>query len=127
MYLICVLPKQSWNTIEDSIFTSEEKISVEFVTNKSWSGYNYYKGNFESVVQINTDHPITIDRALILSAHEAYPGHHIQNIFREMIYKNYGWLEFSVYPFSVQMDPSMKEVQMQELIYVSLIEFTMKR
>ena len=57
-----------------------EKFRMEFVNNKSWSGYNYYQGNFESLIQINTDFPITIDRAVDLGCHEGYPGHHVWNL-----------------------------------------------
>jgi len=56
---------------------------MEFVNNKSWSGYNYYQGNYESLIQINTDFPITIDRAVDLGCHEGYPGHHVWNLFIE--------------------------------------------
>ena len=72
---------------------------MEFVNNKSWSGYNYYQGNYESLIQINTDFPITIDRAVDLGCHEGYPGHHVWNLFieRELVGKR-GWIEYSVNP-----------------------------
>ena len=31
------------------------------MTNKPWGGYDWYKGNFHSVIQVNTDLPIYID------------------------------------------------------------------
>ena len=34
-----------------------ESFAVEYVTNKPWGGYNWYKGNFHSVIQVNTDLP----------------------------------------------------------------------
>lgn len=76
-----------------------EKFRMEFVTDKSWSGYNYYQGNYESLIQINTDFPITIDRAVDLGCHEGYPGHHVWNLFieRELVGKR-GWIEYSVNP-----------------------------
>ena len=74
------------------------------MTNKPWSGYNWYKGGYYSVIQINTDLPIYIDRAVDLAAHEGYPGHHANNVLLEKnLVKGMGWLEFSVYPlFSPQ-------------------------
>ena len=51
-----------------------ERFTVEYVTNKSWSGYNWYQGNFRSLIQVNTDLPIYIDRAVDLACHEGYPG-----------------------------------------------------
>src|SRR5262249_41244835 len=45
----------------------DERFSVEYVTNKSWSGYNWYQGGFRSLIQVNTDLPIYIDRAIDLA------------------------------------------------------------
>jgi hypothetical protein len=81
-----------------------ENFSVEYVTNKPWGGYNWYKGNYRSVIQVNTDLPIYIDRAIDLAAHEGYPGHHVYNALLEKnLVRDRGWVEFSVYPlFSPQ-------------------------
>ncbi|MHA7873121.1 MAG: hypothetical protein ACX939_12285, partial [Hyphococcus sp.] len=43
-----------------------ERFSLEFVSDKPWSGYNWYQGDFESLIQVNTDFPIIIDRAVDL-------------------------------------------------------------
>jgi len=76
-----------------------EKFKMEFVSDKPWSGYNYYQGNYESLIQINTDFPITIDRAVDLGCHEGYPGHHVWNIFIEQeLVRKRGWIEYSVNP-----------------------------
>jgi hypothetical protein len=81
-----------------------ESFTVEYVTNKSWSGYNWYQGNFRSLIQVNTDLPIYIDRAIDLACHEGYPGHHVYNALLEQhLVRERGWLEFTVYPlFSPQ-------------------------
>jgi len=81
-----------------------EHFTVEYVTNKSWSGYNWYQGGFRSLIQVNTDLPIYIDRAIDLACHEGYPGHHVYNALLEQhLVKDRGWLEFTVYPlFSPQ-------------------------
>ena len=81
-----------------------ENFSVEYVTNKPWGGYNWYKGNYRSVIQVNTDLPVYIDRAIDLAAHEGYPGHHVYNALLEKnLVRDRGWVEFSVYPlFSPQ-------------------------
>ena len=83
---------------------SSERFTIEYVTNKSWSGYNWYQGNFRSLIQVNTDLPIYIDRAVDLACHEGYPGHHVYNALLEKhLVKDRGWVEFSVYPlFSPQ-------------------------
>lgn len=81
-----------------------ESFTVEYVTNKSWSGYNWYQGHYHSVIQVNTDLPIYVDRAIDLACHEGYPGHHVYNTLLEKnLVHDRGWLEFSVYPlFSPQ-------------------------
>ncbi|MEO5721086.1 MAG: hypothetical protein ABIR71_06415 [Chthoniobacterales bacterium] len=83
---------------------SNESFTVEYVTGKSWGGYNWYQGDFRSLIQVNTDLPAYIDRAVDLAAHEGYPGHHVYNVLLEKnLMRDRGWVEFSVYPlFSPQ-------------------------
>jgi hypothetical protein len=77
----------------------EESFTVEYVKDKPWSGYNWYQGNYRSVIQVNTDLPIYIDRAVDLAGHEGYPGHHVYNVLLEKnLVRDRGWIEFSVYP-----------------------------
>ncbi len=82
----------------------EENFKLEFVSDKPWSGYNWYKGNSFSLIQVNTELPIYISRAVDLGCHEGYPGHHTYNALLEAnLVKKRGWIEFSVYPlFSAQ-------------------------
>ncbi len=81
-----------------------EDFVLEYVNDKSWSGYNYYQGKSKSLIQINTDFPIFIQRAIDLACHEGYPGHHVFNALLEQnLVDSKGWKEFSVYPlFSPQ-------------------------
>ena len=81
-----------------------ESFTVEYVTNKSWGGYNWYQGQYKSLIQVNTDLPIYIDRAIDLACHEGYPGHHVYNALLEKhLVRDRGWVEFSIYPlFSPQ-------------------------
>ena len=76
-----------------------EAFVMEFVTGKPWSGYNYYKGNYKSLIQINTDLPIRISRAVDLGCHEGYPGHHVLNLMvEEQMARKNGWKEYEVNP-----------------------------
>ncbi|HET7706770.1 MAG TPA: hypothetical protein VFM36_11825 [Thermoanaerobaculia bacterium] len=78
-----------------------ESFTIEYVTNKSWSGYNWYQGNYKSLIQVNTDLPIYIDRAIDLACHEGYPGHHVYNVLLEKnLMRDRGWVEYSVYPLN---------------------------
>lgn len=77
----------------------DERFTLEFVTGKSWSGYNYYQGGHHSLIQINTDLPVRVDRAVDLGCHEGYPGHHALNMLLEQrLTRERGWIEYSIYP-----------------------------
>jgi hypothetical protein len=81
-----------------------EKFNLEYVKDKPWSGYNWYQGNYTSVIQINTDLPMGIERALDLACHEGYPGHHTYNVLLEKnLVRDRGWVEYSVYPLNSPM------------------------
>lgn len=83
---------------------AEEDFTLEYVTNKPWGGYNWYKGHYQSLVQFNTDLRIFIDKAIDVGSHESYPGHHVYNMLLEKnLYAAKGWVEISLYPlFSPQ-------------------------
>lgn len=80
-----------------------ENFELELVTGQSWGAYNWYRGDNNSLIQVNTDQPIFIDGAIGYGCHEGYPGHHVQGISAERLYRDRGWVEFSVMPlFSPQ-------------------------
>jgi hypothetical protein len=86
-------------TLAHITLPESERFTVEYVTGKSWSGYNWYQGQFRSVIQVNTDLPVLVDRAVDLACHEGYPGHHVYNVLLEQhLVRDRGWVEFSVYP-----------------------------
>jgi hypothetical protein len=85
-------------TLEHIALPAGERFTVEYVSDKSWSGYNWYQGEYRSLIQVNTDLPIFVDRAIDLACHEGYPGHHVYNALLEKhLVRDRGWLEFSVY------------------------------
>lgn len=81
-----------------------ESFTIELVTDKPWSGYNWFKGNASSLIELNVDLPRRVDQVLPLMTHEGYPGHHTELTLREkLMYREKGYLEYSVYPlFSPQ-------------------------
>lgn len=85
-------------TADEMALPSGETFTVEYVNDKAWSGYNWYQGGFRSLIQVNTDLPIFIDRAIDLACHEGYPGHHVYNaLLEKTLVRDRGWPEFSVY------------------------------
>jgi len=76
-----------------------ERFDLALVTDKPWSGYNWYQGGYHSKIEINTDLPVRIERARDLGCHEGYPGHHVYNALLEQeLVEKRGWIEFTVYP-----------------------------
>jgi hypothetical protein len=85
-------------TLEHLRLPEGERFTLELVTGKPWSGYNWYRGSYESLIQVNTDLPFYVDNAVNLAAHEGYPGHHVFNaLHEERLARARGWLEFTVY------------------------------
>ncbi|KQS68409.1 hypothetical protein [Modestobacter sp. Leaf380] len=60
-----------------------ETVQYEVVTDKPWSGFNYYEGGYRSRVAINADLPHRLGQLPHLVAHEAYPGHHTEHCRKE--------------------------------------------
>lgn len=91
-------------TLKHIKLAENEKFIVEYVKDKPWAGYNWYKGNNYSVIQVNTSLPFYVDRVIDIAAHEGYPGHHVYNsLLEQTLVKGKGWKEFTVYPlFSPQ-------------------------
>jgi hypothetical protein len=86
-------------TVEHIALPPTERFNLAFVTGKSWSGYNYYLGGYKSRIEINTDLPIRLSRAIDLGCHEGYPGHHVHNLLlEEKLSRGRGWVEFSLLP-----------------------------
>jgi hypothetical protein len=60
-----------------------ETITYEVVTDKPWSGFNYYLGNYRSTVAVNADLKQQMANLPRLVAHESYPGHHTEHCRKE--------------------------------------------
>jgi hypothetical protein len=60
-----------------------ETISYEVVTDKPWSGFNYYLGDYKSTVAVNADLKQQMANLPRLVAHESYPGHHTEHCRKE--------------------------------------------
>jgi hypothetical protein len=91
-------------TLEYISLPEQESFAIEYVVGQPWSAYNWFKGNAFSLIQVNTDLPIYINRPVGLACHEGYPGHHVfHSLLEEKLYKGKGWVEYLVNPlFSPQ-------------------------
>ena len=91
-------------TLAHLALPANERFELAYVTDTPWNAYNWYKGDYHSLIQINRDFPIPLDRAIDLACHEGYPGHHVYNArLEDALVRGRGWVELSVYPlFSPQ-------------------------
>jgi hypothetical protein len=81
-----------------------ERFDLEYVKGTPWNAYNWYQGDYRSLIQVNLDFPIPLDRAVDLACHEGYPGHHVYNaLLEQSLVRGRGWVEIAMYPlFSPQ-------------------------
>ncbi|KAA8966322.1 DUF885 domain-containing protein [Mycobacterium sp.] len=60
-----------------------ETVNYQVVSDKPWSGFNYYLGNYRSTVAVNADVKQQMSQLPRLVAHESYPGHHTEHCRKE--------------------------------------------
>ena len=70
-------------TLKHMDLPKDESVKLELTGDEPWAAYSLYLGHHRSVVTVNVNFPITIDRALDLACHEAYPGHHTFNMTQD--------------------------------------------
>jgi len=74
-----------------------EDVEVQYVSDKPWAAYNYYRGGLRSRIEVNTEAPLSPSFVAELAAHEAYPGHHTEHAWKEQgRVRDAGELEYSV-------------------------------
>jgi hypothetical protein len=75
-----------------------EHVEFELVSNQPWSGFNYYLGDLQSRVAVNTDLPVLSTSLAHLVAHESYPGHHTEHTRKEVgLVRRRHWWEESIF------------------------------
>jgi len=75
-----------------------ETITYEVVTDKPWSGFNYYHGDYRSTVAVNADLKQQMSNLPRLVAHESYPGHHTEHCRKEAgLVAELGRLEHTIF------------------------------
>jgi hypothetical protein len=78
---------------------ASENFKLELVKDKPWAAYNWYKGDYQSLIQVNVSLPIYARQMAGIMCHEGYPGHHVLNtLLEERLVKARGWIEYTVYP-----------------------------
>jgi hypothetical protein len=74
-----------------------EGLEVELVADVPWAAFNYYLGDLRSRIAVSTDLPLPATFVGELTAHETYPGHHTERIWKEtQLVRQRGWLEEAI-------------------------------
>ncbi len=70
---------------------ADESVDVQLTSGQPWSAYNYYLGSGRSLIEFNTDIPVSALSILPTFAHEGYPGHHTESLLKELsLYREKG-------------------------------------
>lgn len=73
---------------------ADEEVEIRLTSNQPWRAYNWYLGNGRSLIEFNTDIPVSALTLLATFAHEAYPGHHTEHQLKEQqLYREKGYAE----------------------------------
>jgi hypothetical protein len=99
-----IVPVGEWlvATFRDRVATTiglpdDEAIRIRLVRCQPWTGYNWYDGGRRSRFDVNTDLPLPAADLVHVAAHEAYPGHHTENAWKEAeLVDRLGRLEASI-------------------------------
>ncbi|MFX0061934.1 MAG: hypothetical protein ACFFC7_07070 [Candidatus Hermodarchaeota archaeon] len=74
-----------------------EALEIKLASQQPWSAYNWYLGNYRSLIEFNTDFRSLITTLATTMAHEGYPGHHTEHCLKEsLLYRQQGYIEHAV-------------------------------
>jgi hypothetical protein len=65
---------------EELVSAADGTIELAFVSGISWDATARPLGDDRTRIEINSDVPLDLTRALRLACHEGYPGHHLQHL-----------------------------------------------
>ncbi|MFX1251880.1 MAG: hypothetical protein ACFFCZ_09750 [Promethearchaeota archaeon] len=84
-------------TLELFELPSSETLEIKLTSQQPWSAYNWYLGNYRSLIEFNTDFRSLITMLVSTMAHEGYPGHHTEHCLKEsLLYRQQGYIEHAV-------------------------------
>jgi len=91
-------------TLQRMTLPEGESFVLEMVSGNPWGAYNWYQGNGQGLIQVETTRPKLLDTSITLGCHEGYPGHHaFSSLLEQQFLQQRGWIEFSILPlFSPQ-------------------------
>ncbi len=75
---------------------TDNGVEYRCVSDKPWSGYNWYQRGFKSLNEFNVDRSFNKDTLASVIYHEY--EHHVSNLWRERLYHDTGNIELSIVP-----------------------------
>jgi hypothetical protein len=80
-----------------------ESFELELVSGERWFGFVRRLGGLRSRISINTDHPFPAGDLVYFVAHEGYPGHHADGVWKEQaLVRERGRLEVAMTMYGPQ-------------------------
>ncbi len=74
-----------------------ERVELRTISNVPYAAANFYRGDFHTVIEMNTDVPFNVLELVDTLCHEVYPGHHTECILKHQhLYIERGYVEHSV-------------------------------
>ncbi|KLK89172.1 hypothetical protein SZ63_01650 [Methanoculleus sediminis] len=84
-------------TAERLLLPAGERLEIGYAAGEPWEAYIRYLGDGTSLIRVNADLPVTVDRTLAYACHEGYPGRHTMRAIREAaLVRARGWIEHAV-------------------------------
>lgn len=92
------ITRKRTNDLFEDILPESESFNVRLTEEKvGWAFFNHYKGNFNSVIEINPFQPLYWTTFIPNAAHEGYPGHHTEFTVKDYVLnKQLNWCEHSI-------------------------------
>ncbi len=92
-----VLREVCRRTCEFVDLPENEGVQLRTVSDKPFDAANFYQGNYQTVIELNTDRPFNALELVDTLSHECYPGHHTECILKDQhLYRERGYIEHSV-------------------------------
>lgn len=86
-------------TLAHIALPANEQVTLNVMSDMPWVGFTEYRGDSQSIVHLNGDVPVHIERAIELGCHEGYPGHHVHaTLIEQEMVKKRGWVEYTYIP-----------------------------
>jgi hypothetical protein len=62
-----------------------EDVEIELVSGERWRGFSRYLGGLKSRFSYNGDFALPASEVALFLSHEAYPGHHTDNVWKDVV------------------------------------------